>query len=154
MYGTTALDPVIKAFDDHWHDLRGDRDIPLFADFRISKVPRKSIPYLCFLDVEYNPRRYKYRLIGTSIQAAYGADLKGKYIEDMEVVTEGKLAEFTGDLNLTVDQRTIARRIDSYELPDGSRYSFEGAIYPFMDKDSMVTHVISVVANLRNGVRY
>ncbi|WP_321389807.1 PAS domain-containing protein [Emcibacter sp.] len=64
----------------HWQKIKGDRIMPRRADFRPSDVP-KLLPYILLADVENDPRRYRFRLIGTATTRAMSRDVTGQYLE-------------------------------------------------------------------------
>lgn len=70
-----------------WDDLRGSREMPARADFK----PEQLVPYLSGImltDVEYDPLRFRARLVGTGIVADSGADPTGQYYDDLPASDE------------------------------------------------------------------
>jgi hypothetical protein len=67
----------------HWQAKCGSRPMPARADF----LPEEMQPYLShifLIDVEPEPRRFRFRLLGTEIVTSYGVELTGKYTDAVE----------------------------------------------------------------------
>ncbi len=134
------MHPIAKAFDRYWHALRGDRGIPHFLDFNVNDVPREALPYMSLLEVENNPRRYRYRLAGTSVVAAYGQDLTGQYLDELDI--GGRYESYVHNFNEAADNLVVNRTSDQYMLESGRLYSFEGHLYPFEGVQGGVSRII------------
>ena len=134
------MHPIAAAFDDYWNALRKGADIPRFIDFNINHVPARALPFMSLMQVEERPRRFRYRLAGTSVVAAYGKDLTGVYLDELD--TGGRYEEYVHNFNQTVDERVINRRRDEYTLADGSVYRFDGNLYPFEGVHGSVSRII------------
>lgn len=82
-------DPDLRCTDgrlydliDYWSDRRGGRLLPARADINPIDLP-KLIGSLMLLDVEQNPLRLRYRLIGTTITTMMDRDSTGRYYDEM-----------------------------------------------------------------------
>ncbi len=51
----------------YWDHIRGDRDVPTRADIDPADIP-KLLPHLVLLDVFHEPRDFRYRLVGTTVE--------------------------------------------------------------------------------------
>lgn len=67
---------------DFWNELRGTREMPARADFSPADMV-SCLPNISLVDVEYNPQRFRTRLVGTGIVEESGIDLTGKYYDQM-----------------------------------------------------------------------
>ncbi len=134
------MHPIAKAFDRYWHQLKGVRKIPRFLDFNINDVPGNALPYMSLLQVENNPRRYRYRLAGTSVVAAYGQDLSGVYLDEID--TGGRYDRYVHNFNEVTDDRVVNRTTDKYLMENGRLYSFDGHLYPFEGVGGDVSRII------------
>lgn len=139
---------IVKPFHDYWTSLKGEGDVPLFLDFNIAEVPTEAVPYLSLIQVEENPRRFKYRLAGTSIAAAYSEDISGKYLDELDM--GGNQKRYLEDFNRVVDSRTTNNRQESYTLEDGTRYSFEGWLFPFVGLEGKVSRIVILAVDSYN----
>ncbi len=134
------MHPIAAAFDDYWNSLKKGATIPCFIDFNINDVPVDALPFMSLMQVEERPRRFRYRLAGTSVVAAYGKDLTGVYLDELD--TGGRYDEYVHNFNQAVDERVINRRQDEYTLADGRVYRFDGHLYPFEGVHGAVSRII------------
>ena len=65
-----------------WLERRGDRLMPARADFDAAELMRFA-GRIALIDVEYDPKRYRFRLIGSRITEILGRDSTGRYIDDL-----------------------------------------------------------------------
>lgn len=72
---------ILRDFYQYWLDMKGDKLIPSRADLNPTDIPH-LLPYMMLIDVEYQPRRYRYRLVGTETVRAMGEDVTGKYLDE------------------------------------------------------------------------
>ncbi len=73
---------ALGAFVDLWHGWRGDRAMPCRRDFGPHDL-RGHLGWVLLIDVEHAPARFRYRLIGTNINAAAGRDSTGSYLDEV-----------------------------------------------------------------------
>jgi hypothetical protein len=76
-------DPVLTQFFDYWVSLCGKRAIPSRKDIDPLRIPRGYLPDLMLIDVLHDPRRYRYRLVGTNVVAATGEDRTGRFFDSL-----------------------------------------------------------------------
>lgn len=67
---------------DYWDEKRGDRAMPSPVDIDLLDLPIQ-LPNIFLVDVEQNPRRYRYRVIGTNLTEILNEDLTGRYVDEM-----------------------------------------------------------------------
>lgn len=75
--------PALRDLHRHWEARRGERAMPSRADMDPVELPRKLLPNLFLVDVEEDPRRFRYRLVGTELTAVMRRELAGLYIDEM-----------------------------------------------------------------------
>jgi hypothetical protein len=76
-------DPDLIRFYDAWAALRGDRAMPSRKDLDPLQIGPEFLPNLMLIDVLREPRRYRYRLIGTHVVTATGEDRTGRIFENV-----------------------------------------------------------------------
>jgi hypothetical protein len=76
-------DPDLIRFYDYWAALRGDRRMPSRKDVDPLKIPPEFLPNLMLIDVLRDPRRYRYRLVGTHVVTASGEDRTGRIFDNV-----------------------------------------------------------------------
>lgn len=80
-------DPDLIQFYDYWASLRGGRPMPSRKDIDPLHIPPAYLPNLMLIEVLQDPRRYKYRLIGTHVVTASGEDRTGRIFENVGFFT-------------------------------------------------------------------
>ena len=72
--------PLLLGLLRHWEAKRGARPLPARADFRPEEM-QSFLGHIFLVDVEREPRRFRFRLLGTEIVTSYGVELTGKYTD-------------------------------------------------------------------------
>jgi hypothetical protein len=134
-------EPMIASIHAYWQSKCAGRTMPARRDIDMVEIDRSILPFLILHDVVRTPDdarpRYRYRLIGTGIVNAIGADVTHRFLDDVlsparlcHVVDWLDAAERTGlpmtlDMPLAFPNRDFrgARRIvlplsDSGDRPD------------------------------------
>ena len=76
-------DPDMAALYEYWLKQRHRRRMPARRDIDPVELPRQ-LPNMMLIDVEQNPLRFRYRLVGTRVVGASGEDRTGSYFEAVE----------------------------------------------------------------------
>ena len=142
-------DPVLVRFYDYWVSLCGGRPMPSRKDIDPLQIPPKFLPNLMLIDVLHEPRRYRYRLIGTHVVTASGEDRTGRIFENVgffkihPVVVE--------QYHSVVD---IARPLHSLEpftnFISGATYEVDRLLLP-LSKDGRSVDMIVVLFHFKTG---
>jgi hypothetical protein len=75
-------DPVLCTVLDYWEQRRGDRAMPARRDVDPTEL-RQVLPHLQITEVIGGGARFRYRLVGTAIVEAFGAEFTGKYVDEL-----------------------------------------------------------------------
>ncbi|MGB0552816.1 MAG: PAS domain-containing protein [Alphaproteobacteria bacterium] len=70
-----------RAVTKYWQSKRKGQEMPSRADNEPTEIPT-LLPYLALIDVELNPRRLRWRLVGTHITGAMGNDYTRFYFDE------------------------------------------------------------------------
>ena len=82
---TSALPPSrVQRLADYWQHKRGDRPMPARADIDPAEI-KPLLPYLLIADVFADPVRVRYRLAGTAVCEAFGRNIAGRWLDELEV---------------------------------------------------------------------
>lgn len=73
--------PDLQKLYRYWLKKRGDRDMPGRADIHPDEIVG-LLPGIVLIDVEHNPVRFKFRLVGTDAVLALGQDITGRYLDE------------------------------------------------------------------------
>jgi len=95
-----AEDPVLSGLLSYWRGKLAGRTMPRRADIDPAEITR-LLPYIQL--VERVAGRYRYRLTGTAIVAAYGRELTGKFVD--EIIPPGRRAVAQHHYDLAYGER-------------------------------------------------
>ncbi|HEX7005587.1 MAG TPA: PAS domain-containing protein [Alphaproteobacteria bacterium] len=73
---------VLKQLYAYWLAKRGDRRAPSRADIDPIEIAAQ-LPYVVLVDVEHDPLRLRFRLIGTAVVKGFNQDLTGRYFDEI-----------------------------------------------------------------------
>ncbi len=73
---------AIRALFNYWRSKCPEGGIPRRADIDPVEIPR-LMPNLLIVNIEYEPFRVKYRLVGTRIVEMTGFEFTGKYLDEI-----------------------------------------------------------------------
>jgi len=119
--GGEAIDhPQLARLYNYWDDKRGNRAMPTRSDIDPMEL-RPLLPNLALIDVEENPHRYRYRLVGTELVTILGQELTGKYLDEMPML----FRRFAGNAYAEV----LARKAPTYAVFDANIPMFRTVRY-------------------------
>ncbi|HZB90150.1 MAG TPA: PAS domain-containing protein [Stellaceae bacterium] len=75
-------DPVLRAVLDYWEQRRQGGAMPSRRDIDPEAL-RQVLPHLQITEVVDGGARFRYRLVGTAIVEAFGAEFTGKYVDEL-----------------------------------------------------------------------
>jgi hypothetical protein len=73
--------PLLRRFHAHWSQKRGERAMPAYRDFDPLDFAW-ALGKVSLIDVEREPLRFRYRLVGSEHVARLGVDMTGKLVDD------------------------------------------------------------------------
>jgi hypothetical protein len=80
--GPEVWHPKLKRLYDYWLSIHPRAGLPGRQHLDPTAIP-DLLPYLFMVDVERNPLRFKYRLVGTEYVHMMGHDLTGRYLDEV-----------------------------------------------------------------------
>jgi len=75
-------DPILEGALAYWRRLAAGGRLPRRRDIDPSQIPR-LLPHLQLIDVVDAGARFRYRLVGTALVAAFGKEYTGKYLDEL-----------------------------------------------------------------------
>lgn len=66
----------------YWRELKGSQDIPNRVQFDPSAI-KFCLANVAMAEVERDPFRIRYRLVGTKLAQSYGRDLTNQYVDEL-----------------------------------------------------------------------
>tara|TARA_R110002167_G_scaffold121454_3_gene299695 strand:+ start:1545 stop:2180 length:636 start_codon:yes stop_codon:yes gene_type:complete len=131
---TKALELV-----SYWNEKRGKRRMPSRSDVDPLDL-RSHMGSLILIDVEHEPLRLRYRLIGTHITTAMARDSTGKYYD--EIYPPEILAHIYDSFRWIFDHKKPLRTFGQAFYPDKNFYEYESLNMPLSDDDDVVNMVL------------
>lgn len=122
---------------DYWCETRCYEPIPPVSAIDPMRLPRSCLPHLSVLEVEPSPFRLRARLMGTVLVQQLGADLTGRYFD--EVPGMSKQLDRMAWCART-QQPYVAETGITFAPNDFKRYQV--LILPFGDKEHGVERIV------------
>jgi len=72
---------ILEQLQEYWHSKRKGQEMPSKAEIEPTEIPT-LLPDLALIDVELNPRRFRWRLVGTHITGATGYEYTRFYFDE------------------------------------------------------------------------
>lgn len=125
----------------YWLEKRGDRLFPAKAEIDPVEFPY-ILGYVTLVDVERDPRRYRFRLDGSILVSLSGTDYTGRYLDELPG------AEYVAFIVATYDRVVDSGEPFRYrknELLDQQLFSEETLILPLGDSPPKVDMLVVAV---------
>ena len=97
---------------------------------------------LLLIEVNYNPRRLRYRVMGSAVAAMIGKDWTGRYVDEIALQTSAVTEQTEETLESgapTMHVYTYFR--DDPEIDQVRRMDFERLLFPFSEDGETVSHI-------------
>src|SRR5262249_45302975 len=120
-------DPQLRRLYDYWREKRGERIAPSRVDIRPDEI-RDLLQHIYIIEAVGTPRRFRFRLAGTTIVSEYGGRITGKFADEIDLDHVGQriLAEYeTG-----VDRGEPIASLWHFTKLDGRELRYEHLILP------------------------
>ena len=85
-------DPILVGLFSYWQGLPRTGSIPLYASVDVVDIPPHLLPNIFLVEVENNPRNYRYKLTGTEIDRRNGFAVTGMRLSEVPIDHTDKLA--------------------------------------------------------------
>jgi hypothetical protein len=133
--------PRIHHFHEYWKGKRATpADIPLRADFDPTNV-RELLPNMLIVDVEHDPLRFRYRLVGTRVVEFNNQEFTGLYLGTIGWQEEGQLVDAYTDA--TLDRNPVCG-FYTWTLRNGGTGKCEFALFPFSNDRQTITQMFGL----------
>ncbi len=133
---------IIAWFGRHYKALKGTKDCPRFADFKISAVPEDCLEHLMLVAVEQPGPRFLYKIVGRVSAQAYGRDFSGSYLDELDF--GGANDQFAKLFGWLIENRSVGAEQQSFTSADGARHHYQIGAFPFAGADDAISTIILV----------
>lgn len=110
-----------------WWSAHRHGDLPDRADFDPSAV-KDLLPNILLADVEHDPFRIRYRLVGTKVVDATGFNITGRYLDEM-MPTEPE-APWQDLYRMAYERRAPVLGTSECTTTAGGLFSYEYGLFP------------------------
>lgn len=132
--------PTIAELHEYWLSRRFGRVMPRRADIDPADMPA-LLPHIALVDIEYEPFRVRYRVVGTKMVEYVGHDFTGLYLDELKF---SKPDELLALYRRAATERAPTFRAMTWRGPDGSVWVLENAILPLSEDDVRVTQCLAI----------
>lgn len=132
--------PSITELHEYWQRRRAGRTMPSRADIDPADI-RHLLPAVAIVDIEMEPFRVRYRLVGTRLVQDKGRDYTGLYLDELRFDNPDELLAL---YRRAAEEKAPAFRTGTWRRPDGNVLNFETAILPLSDDDAHVTQCLAI----------
>jgi hypothetical protein len=131
----------VHRLHEYWRSKAGaDGAVPRRRDIDPIDLP-DLLPNLMLLDVERDPLRFRYRLVGTRVVDFSYHDFTGTYLDEAGWVEE---KGFTRAFTDTVDQRKPTGGSYVWELRSGAPGICEFALFPLRGEQDEIRQILAI----------
>lgn len=135
--------PVLQEALDHWRILRGSREMPAADKLDALTIPRKVLPHITLLDVEYEPKKcFRWRLIGTGVTTILQRDMTGNYWD--EIYSEDIYDLFATPANWVLENRAPMRFTAKAHVATKEIYDAEHIYMPLGESGERIERLFGV----------
>ena len=132
--------PRIPRFQSYWEARRGAHRTPLRSDLNPTEL-RELLPNIVILEVEQNPIRFRYRLVGTRVVEFNRQDFTGLYLGTIGWAEEQQLVD---TCSRVVSTQEPLYGFYSWTLKNGTIGKCEFGVFPFSHDGKTVTQLFGI----------
>ena len=131
---------LVRSLFHWWHAHRG-ADIPDRSDLDPGDL-KKLLPNLMLSDLEENPFRVRYRLVGTKVAEATGLNFTGMDLDQLMPVESEE--PWMDDYHVVFATREPAYGVSSVPMPNGAVYVYEFGIFPLRNGGTSIAQFLAI----------
>lgn len=124
---TALVEPRLRRLYDYWRERWRGEAPPARADIDPAEL-KPLLPNLALVDVEEEPRRFRFRLVGTDIVQRYGEEITGRRLDEVGLGCE--LAAIAEQYDETVREQAPTYCRHELPRPGGKRVKYERLLLP------------------------
>lgn len=133
----------IAALAAHWRRLKGQRPVPLRDDLDPAAI-KELLPYVMLVDLEPEPFRVRYRLVGTEVVTWSKFDFTGLYLDELTFADLEESDVFTaGYRSMQASGLPHYARIRTFRLGERTLY-YEAALLPLSSDGTTIDKALAI----------
>lgn len=134
---------ALRSLLEIWREAHRGNDLPRRADLSPGRFGR-AMPHVALVDVEGDPPRYRWRLIGTHVTKRLGRDQTGRWFD--EIYDPPTLARLGAVYGQSLTHRVPIRFTGTFAFAGKSHHPYEALHLPLVDDDGRITMLLIAVA--------
>ena len=139
---------ISEALFAYWRTCAGAKSIPARGDIDPMIDLGHLVQHLFLVDVERDPLRFRFRLVGTEVAGHVGKDMTGKYLDEL-VEYDAQYARVKPDYETTVKLRTATVSPVRFLTKDGKHHiNYERLLLPLSDDGRIVNKILGACSPL------
>lgn len=132
---------AIRQLFEYWQSKCRDGRPPRRADIEPTEIP-KLMPSVLIVDIERDPFRVRYRLVGTRIVDATGFEFTGRYLDEISLPDdEGPVLE---SYELCSESKVPVLSRMTWHLDEDTVGEYDACFLPLSDDGETVNKVLSM----------
>jgi hypothetical protein len=134
--------PIQQKLYEYWTDKRGARFAPSRADIHPEEMT-SILSHILLIDVVGSPPRFRYRLVGTAFIEAYGREITGRFVDEIDLDDQRDfiLADYLGVVRTKEPSLSHWR----YTKRDGRFVRYSRLLLPLSRDDSEIDMLLGAV---------
>ena len=132
----------LAEFVEYWNGKRGDRIMPARRDIDVLEL-KSHLGRIHIAELEYEPFRVRYRLIGSTSTSIVGRDMTGRYFD--EIYPPEILTGMHDAYGWVAENRKPLRGYGSAVFANKSTYTYESVNLPLSDDGEVVNMVVGEI---------
>jgi len=141
----TGRSAMVTAVRDYWESRRAGRPFPARGDIDPLALSPHLLPYLSLVTIERDPFRVQYRLVGTEVARFYGAEMRGKWVDQMNGVWPDQDIQDTHETyQRIIDGARPQFGLSLIQWQERNDHIFEFARFPIADDGATITHCLGL----------
>jgi len=139
-------DPSLRQLFDYWQSKQRGRFAPGRPDIEPEELAF-ILPFLYLVDVVGPQPRFRFRLVGTGIVSEYGAEITGKFADEI-VLNENQASFLVGYQDVASEGKPVSHR-GNYTRRSGRRMTYEHLILP-LSTDGRTVNMLLAAAIVKS----
>jgi hypothetical protein len=140
MEGLTC--PALKRLYEYWLEKKASRFAPARSDIDPVEI-LPILPHVIIMDVLGTPPRFRYRLVGTAFVQAYGQEITGKFVDEIDL--DGQREFIIADYQKMLREREPSLSRWEYTKTDGRHILYERLLLPLSKDGETIDMLLGAV---------
>lgn len=141
----TGRSQMIATVHAYWHSRRGGKKFPTRGDIDPLALGPALLPYLSLATIERVPFRVQYRLVGTEVAHFYGAEMRGRWVDQMnDIWPHQDIVDTHETYQRIIESGAPQFGLSLIEWQERADHIFEFARFPIAEDGTTITHCLGL----------